>query len=84
MFSIPGAGLTDYVDLFDLARRFVAGFAHRDVVEFMDLVEVGGAGLAYADLEVVRATADLLRAIRPEGSGSLVVRNRVEGFEDGP
>ncbi len=81
--QIPGMGDTDYVDLLDLVRRFALEYALVDVNELLALPEGGEAGLAYADAQLLRLTVQLLRAIWPGGTGSLVVHNHIEGFENG-
>jgi hypothetical protein len=81
--QIPGMGDTDYVDLLDLVRRFVVEYAFVDLDKFLALLEAGETGLAYADADLLRLTARLLRAIQPGGTGSLVVHNHIEGFDNG-
>ncbi len=74
--QIAGQGATDYVDLYDLVRRFVKGWeGQSDLGQYLDGPDGSGrsAGLR-------RATKGLLAALTPGKPGSLVLGTKIEGF----
>lgn len=74
--QIAGQGATDYVDLYDLLRRFVKAWeGQSDLEQYMNGPDGSGrtAGLR-------RATRGLLAALTPGGPGSLVLGTKLDGF----
>lgn len=78
--QIAGQGSTDYVDLYDLLRRFVkawegTGAAAANLEQYLNGPD--GSGRA-APLR--RATKALLAALMPGRPGSLVLGTKIDGF----
>lgn len=79
--GLNGLDETDYVDLFDLVRRFVHEyFYERDVDAFLAGCEADGDQAPDEDAHLRLLTCRLLKALLPEGVASLVLKINVEGF----
>lgn len=78
--QIAGQGATDYVDLYDLARRFVKnwegiGNSAANLAQYLDGPDGNGR-----TAPLRRATKDLLLVLTPGAAGSLVLGTKIEGF----
>jgi hypothetical protein len=79
--GLNGFDETDYVDLFDLVRRFVREFFYEmDVDAFLAANKADGVEAADLQSQLQQLTCPLLKALYPGGEGSLVVKTHVEGF----
>jgi hypothetical protein len=79
--GLNGLDETDYVDLFDLVRRFVREFFYEmDVDAFLAACDADGNQAPDEDAHLRLLTCRLLKALYPEGEGSLVLKTSVEGF----